>query len=100
MIQKIKLVVLMTASYFFLSCNNDSTTNEAKTDSSNTETSNTAKDTTNKMDNTTRSNSLMTSMSSMMDRMKNAKMTGDFDIDFANMMIEHHQGAIDMSDQN
>ncbi len=25
------------------------------------------------------------------------QMSGDFDVDFANMMIEHHQGAIDMS---
>ena len=45
------------------------------------------------------SNSLMASMNSMMDRMKAMKMTEDFDIDFANMMIEHHQGAIDMSQQ-
>jgi uncharacterized protein (DUF305 family) len=27
------------------------------------------------------------------------KMTGDFDIDFASMMTEHHQAAIDMSEQ-
>ena len=32
-----------------------------------------------------------------MDKMGTMKMTGDFDLDFANMMIEHHQGAIDMS---
>lgn len=37
-------------------------------------------------------------MNSMMDKMSAMKMTGDFDIDFANMMIEHHQGAIDMSE--
>jgi len=29
--------------------------------------------------------------------MSNMKMSGDFDMDYANMMIEHHQGAIDMS---
>jgi uncharacterized protein (DUF305 family) len=45
------------------------------------------------------SNSLMTSMNSMMSRMKAMKMTGDFDIDFATMMIEHHQGGIDMAQQ-
>jgi uncharacterized protein (DUF305 family) len=51
------------------------------------------------MDNMNMSNSLMTSMNSMMDRMKAMKMTGDFDIDFANMMIEHHQAAVDMSQE-
>ncbi|SKC20478.1 MULTISPECIES: DUF305 domain-containing protein [Dyadobacter] len=35
------------------------------------------------------------SMSKMMQKMKSMKMTGDVDKDFANMMIEHHQGAID-----
>jgi uncharacterized protein (DUF305 family) len=38
-------------------------------------------------------------MSGMIDRMKSISMTGDFDIDFANMMIEHHQGGIEMSEQ-
>ena len=41
----------------------------------------------------------MTSMNTMMDKMSSMKMSGDFDMDFANMMIEHHQGAIDMSEQ-
>jgi uncharacterized protein (DUF305 family) len=51
------------------------------------------------MDNSSTANGLMASMNSMMDGMKKSSMTGDFDIDFANMMIEHHQGAIDMSEQ-
>jgi uncharacterized protein (DUF305 family) len=38
-------------------------------------------------------------MMSMMNRMKAINMTGDFDIDFANMMIEHHQGGVEMSQQ-
>lgn len=42
-------------------------------------------------------NDLMKPMNDMMDRMNKMKMTGDFDYDFATMMIEHHQGAIDMS---
>ena len=33
----------------------------------------------------------------MMGRMQSMQMTGDFDVDFANMMVEHHQGALDMS---
>ncbi len=40
---------------------------------------------------------LMTTMHSMMDKMGGHQMTGDFDLDFANMMIEHHKGAIEMS---
>ena len=40
----------------------------------------------------------MKSMSSAMDKMKGMKMTGDFDLDFANMMIFHHQAAIEMSE--
>ena len=43
-------------------------------------------------------NGMMQSMSGMMGQMKDMKMTGDFDLDFANMMIMHHQGAIDMSE--
>jgi uncharacterized protein (DUF305 family) len=43
-------------------------------------------------------NGLMQSMSKMMMQMNNMKMTGDFDLDFAKMMIMHHQSAIDMSE--
>lgn len=42
-------------------------------------------------------NELMKSMRSSMDKMKAVKMNGDFDAEFAGMMIEHHQGAIDMA---
>ncbi len=45
-----------------------------------------------------KNNVSMVSMSAMMEKMNGMKMTGDFDIDFAAMMIEHHQGAIDMSE--
>lgn len=41
---------------------------------------------------------MMQTMDAMMQRTNALKMTGDFDVDFANMMIEHHQGAIDMSE--
>ncbi|MEJ7830773.1 MAG: DUF305 domain-containing protein, partial [Segetibacter sp.] len=40
---------------------------------------------------------LLKSMNDMMDKMHSMQMTGDFDVDFANMMIEHHQGGIDMA---
>jgi uncharacterized protein (DUF305 family) len=42
-------------------------------------------------------NGLMSSMNDMMNKMHSMQMTGDFDVDFANMMVEHHQGAIDMA---
>jgi len=38
-------------------------------------------------------------MSKMESDMNAVKMTGDFDADFANMMIPHHRGAVDMSEQ-
>ena len=37
-------------------------------------------------------------MNTMKNKMNEMKMTGDFDLDFANMMILHHQSAIDMSE--
>lgn len=43
-------------------------------------------------------NGLMQAMSKMMMQMNNMKMVGDFDVDFAKMMIMHHQSAIDMSE--
>lgn len=41
---------------------------------------------------------MMKSMQGSMSKMSDMKMTGDFDLDFANMMIMHHQAAIDMSE--
>ncbi len=40
----------------------------------------------------------MHSMAGTMAKMDNLKMTGDYDLDFVNMMILHHQAAIDMSE--
>ncbi len=42
-------------------------------------------------------NELMKSMRSSMDKMKAVKMNGDFDAEFGGIMIEHHQGAIEMA---
>lgn len=43
-------------------------------------------------------NAMMQSMNATKNKMNEMKMTGDFDLDFANMMIVHHQSAIDMSE--
>ncbi|MEO6167772.1 MAG: DUF305 domain-containing protein [Chitinophagales bacterium] len=49
------------------------------------------------MDNMEHSNKMMEVMNKMMSHMDTMKMTLDFDHDFASMMIDHHQGAIDMA---
>ena len=36
-------------------------------------------------------------MDSMMMKMHGKKQTGNIDIDYANMMLDHHQGAVDMA---
>jgi uncharacterized protein (DUF305 family) len=41
--------------------------------------------------------SMMTPINAMMDKMKTMQMTGDFDHDYASLMINHHQGAVDLS---
>ena len=43
------------------------------------------------------SNPMMASMMTSMQKMNAVKMNGDFDAEYAEMMIPHHQGAIDMA---
>jgi uncharacterized protein (DUF305 family) len=43
-------------------------------------------------------NPMLESMMATMKRMDTLKMSNDFDVDFANSMIIHHQAAIDMSE--
>ncbi len=95
---KIKLLTLATGMYFFTGCNDSTTTTADQVDS--TKMGNMKNDTMNNsmnMDNM--KNGMMASMNSMMEKMGSVKMSGDFDMDFVNMMIEHHQGAIDMSEE-
>ena len=40
---------------------------------------------------------IMQSMKGMMGSMASMQMSGDFDVDYANAMIAHHQGALDMA---
>ena len=83
---------IVTFVTFIYSCNDESSTskNEHK-DSTSVSGGHSTTDSIN------HSNSLMASMRTMMDSMKAVKMTKDFDVDFANMMIAHHNGAIAIS---
>lgn len=92
-------VAAMAGTIAFTSCNNDNnkTTTET-TDTTTMQPSGTMHDTmSNANMNMNMDTGLMATMRPMMDSMKMMNMTGDFDIDFANTMIRHHQGAIDMS---
>jgi uncharacterized protein (DUF305 family) len=84
---------LFTAGLFFQSCDNSSS-NSVKTD---TDTTMSKMEGMDNMDMKNMNNGMMESMNNMMVSMNVMKMTGDFDLDFANMMIPHHQSAIDMA---
>lgn len=87
---------LFFSAYFLLSCDN-SNNKTAKNEMDSSMTHKIQNDSMNsgkmQMD-----NGMMQSLSSTMGKMNETKMTGDFDIDFVNMMIIHHQAAIDMSE--
>jgi uncharacterized protein (DUF305 family) len=42
--------------------------------------------------------SMMSPINAMLSKIKEMQMTGDFDIDYASLMIIHHQGAVDISE--
>jgi uncharacterized protein (DUF305 family) len=82
----IALIMCIESSFIF-SCNdNDNVTYKAATDTS-VHSGSMKMDTGNVKSNT-----------NTMSEMQGMKMTGDFDLDFANTMIVHHQAAIDMSE--
>ena len=85
---------LITAGFFFQSCDNNSS-NSGKTDMDTSMSNMEHKD---NMDMKNMNNEMMEPMNGMMAKMHAMKMTGDFDLDFANMMILHHEAAIDMSE--
>ena len=95
--KKILIVTaLFVSAYLLQSCdnaNNGTTKNELDSSMSNM-----AQNDSMNSDKMQMNNGMMQSMSSMMGKMDQMKMTGDFDLDFANMMIMHHQAAIDMSE--
>ncbi len=96
---KILIPAALAAMFFLQACNGDnkSTTDskmESDTTMKMTEHNDAKMDGKETMD---MNNEMMKSMMSSMDKMKAIKMNGDFDAEFASMMIEHHQGAIDMA---
>lgn len=96
---KILIPAAALACLFMLqACNSDSkTTTETKMESDSAKMANHSDAPMSGGDKMDMNNEMMKSMNSSMDKMKAVKMNGDFDAEFATMMIEHHQGAIDMA---
>lgn len=92
---KILIPVAFAGLFALQACNNDKTsTSESKTDKDTSMSVTTDTDHSKMND---MNNDLMNAMKPSMDQAEAMKITGDFDYDFASMMIHHHQGAIDMS---
>lgn len=92
------IVILITAvTIFFASCDNSSENTTTNSDTSTSSSNSTAQQTPAQQDTTKSTGDLMKPMNDMMDKMHSMQMTGDFDVDFANIMVEHHQGALDMA---
>ncbi|RYY44733.1 MAG: DUF305 domain-containing protein [Chitinophagaceae bacterium] len=95
---KLTLVSLATASIFFLAACGNSTENTATNTDTTTAKNNPATEQPSTTQDTSKQGAdLMKPMNDMMTKMHSMQMTGDFDVDFANMMIEHHQSALDMA---
>jgi len=77
-----------------LACNNNSKNNAANSDSSNHAAHN---EISSHATNQSTVNLITQTMDNMMYEMHDAKSTGNNDIDFAVMMLEHHKGAVEMS---
>ena len=95
---KILIAGILVINVFFMqSCNDSTKSTTATTEMDSPMNNNMMNDTMNsgKMN---MDNGMMQSMTGMMGKMDAMTMTGDFDLDFANMMMMHHQGAINMSE--
>jgi uncharacterized protein (DUF305 family) len=88
-----KTVPLAAFTALLFACNNNADS------TANTDTSNHAAhhNTTADAKNEKTANPIQATMDKMMHEMHNIKSTGNNDIDFAAMMLEHHKGAVDMS---
>jgi uncharacterized protein (DUF305 family) len=93
------LLVLAVSSFGINACNTSTSTSQGTdTTASNVyPIDSMSMDSNNMMDTGMKPIGFMSAMEPSMRKMQSIQMTGDFDQDFANMMIEHHQGAIDMA---
>jgi uncharacterized protein (DUF305 family) len=92
------LVLFATATILLAtSCGNNSESSSTNTDTSTVSNVSPAEQTSPTQDTSMQGGDLMKPMNNMMSKMQSMQMTGDFDVDFANMMVEHHQGALDMA---
>lgn len=91
------IVTTAAASLFIASCGNGSDNTKANTDTSAATTTASTEQSSTQQDTSKSASGLMKPMNEMMDKMHSMQMTGDFDIDFANTMVEHHQSALDMA---
>jgi uncharacterized protein (DUF305 family) len=89
-----KTFLLAGFTTILLACNNNSNNNASNTNSSNHAAQN---ETSSQPTNQNRMNPVTATMDKMMHEMHGAKPTGSIDIDFAAMMLEHHNGAVEMS---
>lgn len=95
---KLLLTYFAIASIIVLSaCGNSSNEATSNSDSSASQTSSITDQTSTTQDTAKAGDGLTNAMDNMMNKMHSMQMSGDFDVDFANMMIEHHQGGIDMA---
>ncbi len=86
---------IVSAGLLLQSCDNSSSTT-VKTE---TDTTMSNMDHAANMDMKSMNHDMPNSMTTMMSSMSAMKMTGDFDLDYANMMIPHPQSAVDMAQE-
>jgi uncharacterized protein (DUF305 family) len=89
-----KTFLLAGFTTILLACNNNSNNNAANPDSSNHAAHS---ETSSHTQNQNQLNPVTATMDKMMHEMHGAKPTGNNDVDFATMMLEHHRGAVEMS---
>ncbi|MBA2250328.1 MAG: DUF305 domain-containing protein [Chitinophagaceae bacterium] len=92
------VLALIAGIYFLIACNNSANNSSGKVKNDTTvKIIHLKNDSMVKKMDSAQMNITNSSMNEMMNKMTSMKMTGDFDLDFARMMIDHHQGAVDMS---